>query len=201
LTFNVSGLLGQPVGSVRRLEVSSPPLDLGAELRQNRGLAGKLRLTRTNRGLLVQASLSTSIEQECSRCLRAIDYPIELEIEEEALPIIDVASGLALDTFAEPDVLRLTDHHELELEQEVREAILLAEPIAPLCREDCPGLCVVCGQELGSFRIRTKVEPRFGLPGQRAARCTARAVVRLRPCRHFAPLGAPATCCPGSARD
>jgi len=50
LTFNVSGLLGQPVGSVRRLEVSSPPLDLGAELRQNRGLAGKLRLTRTNRG-------------------------------------------------------------------------------------------------------------------------------------------------------
>ena len=150
LTFNVSGLLGQPVGSVRRLEVSSPPLDLGAELRQNRGVAGKLRLTRTNRGLLVQANLSTSIEQECSRCLRAIDYPVELEIEEEALPIIDVASGLALDTLAEPDVLRLTDHHELELEQEVREAILLAEPIAPLCREDCPGLCVVCGQELGS---------------------------------------------------
>lgn len=164
LTFNVSGLLGQPVGSVRRLEVSSPPLDLGAELRQNRGLAGKLRLTRTNRGLLVQASLSTSIEQECSRCLRAIDYPVELEIEEEALPIIDVASGLALDTFAEPDVLRLTDHHELELEQEVREAILLAEPIAPLCREDCPGLCVVCGQELGSGphdHPEPDVDPRF----------------------------------------
>ena len=150
LTFNVAGLLGEPVGSIRDLDVSSPPLDIGAELRQNRRLAGKLRLTRTNRGLLVHGRLFTSIEQECSRCLREIDYPVELEIEEEALPTIDLASGLALDTSAEPDVLRLTDHHELELEQEVREAILLAEPIAPLCREDCPGLCVVCGQELSS---------------------------------------------------
>jgi len=150
LTFNVSGLLAEPAGSIRRFEINSPPLDLGTELRQNRGVTGKLRLTRTNRGLLVKAGLGTSIALECSRCLRAIDYAVDLAIEEEALPIIDLASGAPLDTLAEPDVLRLTDHHELELEQEVREAILLAEPIAPLCREDCPGLCVICGQELGS---------------------------------------------------
>jgi uncharacterized protein len=150
LTFNVTGLLGEPVGSIRDLDISSPPLDLGPDLRQGRGVAGKVRLTRTNRGLLVEGTLATSIEQECSRCLREIEYAVELEIEEEALPTIDLASGLPLDTSAEPDVLRLTDHHELQLEEEVREAILLAEPIAPLCREDCPGLCVVCGQELGS---------------------------------------------------
>ena len=48
----------------------------------------------------------------------------------------------------EDDVIRLTDHHELDLERSVREAILLAEPIAPLDREDCPGLCVVCGLPL-----------------------------------------------------
>jgi uncharacterized protein len=47
-------------------------------------------------------------------------------------------------------VLRLTDHHELELEEEVRDGILLSEPIAPLCRQDCPGLCLECGLELGS---------------------------------------------------
>jgi uncharacterized protein len=150
LTFNVAGLLGEPVGSIRDLDVGSPPLNLGPDLRQGSGVVGQLRLTRTNRGLLVRGTLATSIEQECSRCLREIDYPLELEIEEEALPTIDLASGLPLDTSAEPDVLRLTDHHELQLEEEVREAILLAEPIAPLCREDCPGLCVVCGQELGS---------------------------------------------------
>jgi uncharacterized protein len=48
----------------------------------------------------------------------------------------------------EEEPLRLTDHHELELESPVREAILLEEPIAPLCRPDCPGLCLVCGERL-----------------------------------------------------
>jgi uncharacterized protein len=44
--------------------------------------------------------------------------------------------------------MRLTDHHELDLETAVREDIQLSEPIAPLCRRDCPGLCIVCGRHL-----------------------------------------------------
>jgi uncharacterized protein len=137
LAFSVTGLLAEPAGTRRELEVSAPPIDLGPELRQSRGVEGRLKLTRTNRGRLV-----------CSRCLREIDYPIGFEIEEEALPSVDLVSGLALDTSTEPDQLRLNDHHELELEGEFRDAIVLAEPIAPLCREDCPGLCQVCGKEL-----------------------------------------------------
>ena len=50
-----------------------------------------------------------------------------------------VATGKPVVDDEEPDVLRLNDHHELELETPVREAIWLAEPIAPLCRPDCPG--------------------------------------------------------------
>jgi uncharacterized protein len=107
-------------------------------------------LTRTNRGLLVHGRLTTAIAQTCSRCLRDIEWPVEIELDEEALPTIDLASGLPVDATDEPDVLRLTGHHELDLEEEVRDGVLLAEPIAPLCREDCPGLCVVCGQELAS---------------------------------------------------
>ena len=150
LTFNVTGLLVEPVGTTRDLEISSPALDLGPDLRQSRGIQGRLRLTRTNRGLLVKGKLVTSLALVCSRCLRDVDYPVEMEIEEEALPTIDLASGMPHDTTAEPDALRLTDHHELALEEEIRDAILLTEPIAPLCRADCPGLCVVCGEELGS---------------------------------------------------
>lgn len=150
LTFNVAGLLAEPAGTIREFEVSAPPLDLGWDLQENSPVAGSLKLTRTNRGLLVQARLKTSLAQSCSRCLREIDWPVEIELDEEALPSIDLVSGLPLDTTAEPDVLRLNDHHELELEGEVRDAIVLAEPIAPLCRPDCPGLCPICGQELAS---------------------------------------------------
>jgi uncharacterized protein len=130
--------------------VSAPPLDFGGELTQVRDVEGDLRLTRTNRGVLVRGVLRSAIAQSCSRCLRDIEWPVEIELEEEALPVIDFATGLAMDTADEPDALRLTDHHELDLEEEVRDGLLLAEPIAPLCREDCPGLCIVCGQELAS---------------------------------------------------
>ena len=150
LTFNVAGLLGEPAGTTHDIGISSPALDLGPDLRQSRGIRGRLRLSRTNRGLLVKGRLFTSLALVCSRCLRDLDYPVEVEIDEEALPTIDLASGMPLDTTAEPDALRLTDHHELALEGAVRDAILLTEPIAPLCREDCPGLCVICGEELGS---------------------------------------------------
>jgi uncharacterized protein len=164
LTFNVAGLLAEPAGTVRELEVLAPPLDLGPDLRQSRGLEGKLKLTRTNRGLLLEGEFSTGLKLVCSRCLCEIDYPVTLELSEEALPSIDLASGLPLDASAEPDELRLSDHHELRLEGELCDAIALAEPIAPLCREDCPGLCQVCGLELAKGdhdHPDTEIDPRL----------------------------------------
>jgi uncharacterized protein len=150
LIFNVTGLLAEPAGSVREITVSSPPLGLGPDLHQIRDIEGELRLTRTNRGLLVKGRLTTAIELICSRCLREIEWPVDIELEEEALPSLDFVTGLPVDPTEEPDALRLTEHHELDLEGEVRDSIALAEPIAPVCREDCPGLCIECGQELAS---------------------------------------------------
>src|SRR5258705_976214 len=72
-----------------------------------------------------------------------------VEIHEEVLPSLEPVSGHRLETSAEPDVARLTDHHELDLAALVADAIALAQPIAPLCEPDCPGLCVTCGQRLG----------------------------------------------------
>jgi uncharacterized protein len=138
------------MGTIRDLAISSPPLDLGPDLRQTRGVEGAVRLTRTNRGLLVRGRMETAIAETCSRCLRDLNWYVEIGIDEEALPVIDLASGAPVAVDPEPDAFRLNDHHELELEGEVRDAIQLAEPIAPLCREDCPGLCIECGQELAS---------------------------------------------------
>ena len=154
----------EPMGTIRDLAVSAPPLDLGPDIRQTRGVDGTVRLTRTNRGLLVRGRMTTAIAESCSRCLRELNWHVEVAIDEEALPVIDLASGAPVDLDVEPDTLRLNDHHELELEGEVRDAILLAEPIAPLCREDCPGLCIECGKELGSGphdHPDAEVDPRF----------------------------------------
>jgi uncharacterized protein len=148
LTYHVARLLTEPAGSSRDYDVSGVTIDLDDGLRLADPIEGRIRLTRTNRGLLVVAELQAAIEAACSRCLREIEVPLTLAIEEEALPSIDLVTGSPLDVAAEPDVVRLTDHHELELEPVVREAISLAEPIAPLCEAACPGLCPVCGERL-----------------------------------------------------
>ena len=90
-----------------------------------------------------------SLAGECARCLRPLTTPIDIAAR-GGVPADDRPRDAAdpLDIGAEPEALRLTDHHELDLEPPVRDAISLAEPIAPLDRPDCPGLCAVCGLPL-----------------------------------------------------
>jgi uncharacterized protein len=168
LTWPVAGLLRESPGTSRVYPVAGVTIDVGEDLQLADPIEGTVRVTRTNRGLLVHARLSTALAEQCSRCLRDIEVPLELSIDEEALPIIDIDTGAPVDTTAEPDVLRLTAAHELDLEPTVREAIQLAEPIAPLCREDCPGLCEVCGLDLAEqpHQHETEIDPR--LEGLRA---------------------------------
>jgi uncharacterized protein len=147
LTWNVAGLLADPPGSERVYPIDSVRIDLD-DLMLARPIDGRVRLQRTNRGILATAELRASLALACSRCLREIDVPVEVELVEEFLPSIDLATGHPMPTDDEPEALRLTDHHEIELETPTREAIQLAEPIAPLCRPDCPGLCIVCGGRL-----------------------------------------------------
>lgn len=150
LTQNIAGLLGEPYGSSRSFEIAGVVVDLGPELRQSAPIEGTIHVARTNRGVVVTGRLTTSLAEQCSRCLRDVEVPLALTLREEVLPSIDIGTGLPVAATGEPDAARLTDHHELDLEPLVREAIQLAEPIAPLCRDDCPGLCVVCGDELAT---------------------------------------------------
>ena len=148
LVWNVAGLLAEDPGAERDYELRDVEIDLGADLSLDEPIEGRVHLARTNRGILASADLHAALDLECSRCLREISFRVDARIQEEYLPSLDLASGRALAAADEPEVLRLNDHHELDLDTPVREALQLTEPIAPLCRPDCPGLCIVCGGRL-----------------------------------------------------
>jgi len=148
LTWNVAGLLAEDPGADRAYEVAGAVVPLEEGLGLAEPVAGSVRLRRTNRGILAEGRLSAALAAECARCLRPIRIPVDIRIDEEFLPALDLSTGRPLATEDEPDVARLTDHHELELGPLVRDELLLAEPIAPVCRPDCPGLCAVCGLPL-----------------------------------------------------
>ncbi len=146
--WNVAGLLTDPPGSDRIYQVHGATITLPDELQLAEPISGQVRLVRTNRGILADARLRTALAGECARCLRPATTPLDLRIEEEYLPSLDLATGAPVSRADEPDALRLTDHHEVDLEPSVRDAIVRGEPIAPLDRPDCPGLCIVCGVPL-----------------------------------------------------
>ncbi|MEO5940663.1 MAG: YceD family protein [Candidatus Limnocylindrales bacterium] len=151
LVWNVSGLLGETAGAVRDYAVRDVGIDGDEDFTLAAPIEGRVHLGRTNRGLLVDADFTTRLATQCARCLRDVVVPLAFEIHDEALPAIDIKSGRAVPLSSEDEesgVIRLTDHHELDLDGPVREAIVMALPIAPLDREDCPGLCIVCGLPL-----------------------------------------------------
>ena len=150
LSFNVATLLRSAPGTERRYPVEAVRLEIADDLRLAQPIEGEVRLSRTGRSILARAHLTTAIEGYCSRCLQPVVAPIEVDIDEEFLPSIDIDSGLPMNREDDPDALRLNDHHELDLGEPVREAISLAEPISLLCRPDCRGLCLVCGLDLNS---------------------------------------------------
>jgi uncharacterized protein len=148
LVVNVAGLLGEAPGSQRNLAVTVADLDLGDDLVGAGPVAVEVRVARTNRGVIVTGRVRTALADTCGRCLAPLRIAIDAPIEEEVLPLVDLQTGLRLDTTVEPEVFRLTDHHELDLEPLARDAVLLSAPIAPVCRPDCRGLCPECGVDL-----------------------------------------------------
>ncbi len=99
-----------------------------------------VRLEAVTEGVLVTATARAPVTGECARCLDPLAQHAEVRLQElfGYAPDVgpDAADGYAL------------DGDLLDLEPALRDALVLALPLAPLCRDDCPGLCVNCGVQL-----------------------------------------------------
>lgn len=146
--FNVAQLLKEPVGGRRFYEVEIPVDFQEEELSQSEPLIGTVDLLRTSHGVLLEAALDGSVLVQCSRCLRDVRCPVSLEIIEEFHPTVDVVRGTFVAVEEEDEALLINEHHVLDISEVVRQALLLEVPLQVLCREDCAGLCPICGEDL-----------------------------------------------------
>ena len=87
-------------------------------------------------GIVVHGTLGAQWSSECRRCLKALTGRAEVEVQELYQSVI-----------SDPDAYPITGE-QLDLLEMARENVLLAAPLAPLCRADCPGLCPQCGTDL-----------------------------------------------------
>ena len=162
MEFNVAHLLKEPVGTNRDYIVYSTlesPEETSGSVVQ-----GEARLARVNQGILVNASLRVSATCLCSRCLQDFNTLLELRLSEVYLPTVDISTGgvLYVSEEAAPFFL-LNDRHELDITEAVRQSIIVALPMKPLCKEDCAGMCPCCGMNLNLECIceRKELDPRW----------------------------------------
>jgi len=149
--FNVAGLLREPAGTTRDYHLRDRYLSLAPDVELAGPISGTLRLQRTNRGILVRGRVNGELRRTCGRCLEAYVEPVSVDISEEFLPSVDPESGTQLPGPESDESARVIDeHHELDLTPVFREEFALTEPMHPLCRPDCPGLCAQCGARLGA---------------------------------------------------
>ena len=139
LEINVAQMLKGSIGTEKVVPVSGK-VDITGYGEST--VEGKVKLTRTNRSILVKGSLETRVQAGCARCLEPFECPLTLNIEEEYFPMTDVNSGVPLPEPEEPGYFVIDEHLILDLSEAVRQYALMAVPMKPLCRPDCPGIFV-----------------------------------------------------------
>ncbi|MDQ4038027.1 MAG: DUF177 domain-containing protein [Actinomycetota bacterium] len=123
-----------------------------------------LRMESVVEGVLVSGTVSGPVVGECSRCLDPIRDIVEVEVVE----LFAYPDSATSETTDEDEVSRLTGD-TIDLEPLVRDGVVLALPVAPLCREDCAGLCVDCGQrwdDLPPDHQHSTIDPRWAALAQ-----------------------------------
>jgi uncharacterized protein len=111
-----------------------------------------LRLESVLEGVLVTGTAHAPVTGECVRCLEPVERELDAEFQEMfSYPDADTRTARrdeAGDDAEDEDTLVLEDDL-FDLEPVLRDAVVLALPMQPVCRDDCPGLCSECGARLG----------------------------------------------------
>lgn len=135
---NVAQLLKQPVGATRTFQIHLQRLMLD-EGQWARDVEANIRLTRIETGILVDGEVAGVANVQCVRCLREFDQPFRGVVEGEYRPSVDVRTGLPLAMPEDDDIFIIDHNHELDLAPLLRQVIILALPMRPVCGEQCEG--------------------------------------------------------------
>jgi len=137
--------LGRRPGSMRAVRRTVPAPDvLGVELARvptGEPLELDLRLESVVEGVLVSGTVRAEVAGECARCLGPVSDEVTVDVQE----LFAYEASTTEETTDEDEVSHLVGDL-VDLEPVVRDAVVLALPLAPLCRDDCRGLCPDCGE-------------------------------------------------------
>jgi len=165
MLYNVAQLMKASVGTSLGYDIQEEEIQLDEDLKVIGPIDGHVRIRRTNQGLLVDGWVDLTLELTCTRCLNIFEQSMHVTFMEQFHPTVDIVTGLTLPPIEEEEAFPIDDHHLIDITEAIRQQVLLALPIATLCREDCAGLCSQCGHDLnlGPCDCKPEVDTRFSV--------------------------------------
>lgn len=103
-----------------------------------------------------QGNVMVPVEEECSRCLETFDTDLSGELN-FIITTEESKAVLGTDTGAEVVTIKASEP-VVDLNGIIKEALMLAIPMKPLCSEECRGLCPSCGANLNEEKCDCKVD-------------------------------------------
>jgi len=111
-------------------------------------LVGEVHLERHGHDILVRGHLEGTLQVICSRCLVAYSHPVEADFDLLLAPA-PTAAGREEEELSRADLdVDYYTGEVVNLENILREQVLLTLPLKPLCSETCQGICPRCGADL-----------------------------------------------------
>ncbi|MBA2272716.1 MAG: DUF177 domain-containing protein [Actinobacteria bacterium] len=154
--ISVAQLLGRP-GASRAIHLSRPLEGVETVLASvaETPVDARLRADSVVEGILVSGSVEAGTRLQCARCLRAFSSGV-------SVPVCELFADGPLQV-AEADAYAV-EGEVINLEPMLRDALTLALPLRPLCREACAGLCGSCGHDLNEGPcgcVHEELDPRW----------------------------------------
>ena len=139
-----------------RVEIELEPLVLGGQTYEPKPnpAPAELTVTRASSGTVLELTFDVRLAGPCFRCLSDAELPVSLRLREYA----------ATKPEGDEERTEYLEDDRLDLSAWARDAIALALPEQILCRNDCAGLCPVCGKDLNAEpheHVEDRTDPRW----------------------------------------
>lgn len=142
----------------------SAPADLGTpsmSVPENTRIPLSVDLTSVSDGVLVRVKTEVELKGECVRCLDPVIAHHEIDASDV---YFETAPSPGEEDLEADDFFLIGTHDTIDLEPLLRDAIVTLVNERPLCREDCQGLCDVCGEkraDLPADHAHESIDPRL----------------------------------------
>ena len=168
MIYNVSALLSGEVGKSRVYAIDDESITHdGGDFH---GISGDLKLTRTDRGILLRGKAMGAGINECARCLETAVVVLHTVLEEEYFPInSDLGPGSSLlrqEVVEEEEIPEfwIDESNDLDTSEAIRQGFISETPLVHLCKPECAGICPECGNNKNTDPCKCEirnVDPRL----------------------------------------